>query len=198
MGGCLKCSSRCDLCKNFLAQVFKFKSFSIGRTYKINQNLSCSSKNVVYLASCIKCNLQYVGSTSTAFKVFSQSQIRYAHKKKKRVSLQFILIVSNMIFLTLVSLLQRKLPVRATQLTLIDCYLPEKPTGPRNFAHLVLTVLTKGANLDLKIASAIILNWRIATYRVIKFFAMNCGSIAVCAFLPVTFIFYVILLSGFD
>ena len=48
--------------------------------------------------------------------------------------------------------------VRATQLTLIDCYLPERPTGPRNFAHLVLTVLTKGANLDLKIASAIIHN----------------------------------------
>ena len=50
--------------------------------------------------------------------------------------------------------------VISTQLTLIDCYLPEKPTGPHNvnFAHLVLTVLIKGANLDLKIASAIILN----------------------------------------
>ena len=69
MEGCLKCSSRCDLCKNFLTQDSKFKSFSTGRTYKINQNLSCSSKNVVYLASCIKCKLQYVGSTSTAFKV---------------------------------------------------------------------------------------------------------------------------------
>ena len=69
MGGCLKCSSRCDLCKNFLTQVSKLKSFSAGLTYKINQNLSRCSKNVVYLASCIKCNLQYVGSTSTAFKV---------------------------------------------------------------------------------------------------------------------------------
>ena len=59
-GGCFKCSSRCDLCKNFLIQDSKFKSFSTGRTYKINQNLSCSSKNVVFLASCIKCNLQYV------------------------------------------------------------------------------------------------------------------------------------------
>ena len=57
MGGCLKCSSRCDLCKNFLTQDSKFKSFSTGRTYKVNQNLSCSSKNVVYLASCIKCVL---------------------------------------------------------------------------------------------------------------------------------------------
>ena len=68
-GGCFKCSSRCDLCKNFLIQDTKFKSFSTGRTLKINQDLSYSSKNVVYLASCNKCNLQYVGSTSTEFKV---------------------------------------------------------------------------------------------------------------------------------
>ena len=60
MGGCFKCSSRCDRCKNFLIQDSKFKSFSTGRTYKVNQSLSCSSRNVVYLASCIKCNLQYV------------------------------------------------------------------------------------------------------------------------------------------
>ena len=68
-GGCFKCSSGCDLCKKFLIQDSKFKSFSTGRTYNINQNLSCSSKNVVYLASCNKCSLQYVGSTSTEFKV---------------------------------------------------------------------------------------------------------------------------------
>ena len=61
--------SRYDLCKNFFIQDSKFKRFSTGRTYKINQNLFCSSKNVVYLASCNKCNFQYVGSTSTAFKV---------------------------------------------------------------------------------------------------------------------------------
>ena len=68
-GGCFKCSSRCDLCKNFLIQDTKFQSSSTGRSYKINQNLPCSSKNVVYLASCKKCNLQYVGYTSTEFKV---------------------------------------------------------------------------------------------------------------------------------
>ena len=45
MGRCFKCSSRCDLCKNFLIQDSKFKSFSTGRTYKINQNLSCSSSS---------------------------------------------------------------------------------------------------------------------------------------------------------
>ena len=68
-GGCFKCSSKCDLCKNFLIEDTSFKSFATGRTYKINQRLTCSSRYVVYLASCNKCKLQYVGSTSTEFKV---------------------------------------------------------------------------------------------------------------------------------
>ena len=46
------------------------------------------------------------------------------------------------------------------QLILINCYSQEKPIRPLNCAHLILTVSTKDANLDLKIASAIILNSR--------------------------------------
>jgi len=69
MGGCFKCGTHCDLCKNLLSQDSKFKSFSTGRAYRINQKLSCSSKNIVYLASCNKYKLQYVGSTTTEFKV---------------------------------------------------------------------------------------------------------------------------------
>ena len=84
-GGCFKCSSRCDLCKNFLIQDSKFKSFSTGRTYKICQNLSCSSRNVVYLASCKKCNLQYVGSTSTEFKVRFRNHKSSMRTNKKNV-----------------------------------------------------------------------------------------------------------------
>ena len=103
-GGCFKCSSRCDLCKNFLIQNSKFKRFFTGRTYKINQDLSCSSKNVDYLASCYKCNLQYVGSTSTEFKVHfrNHKSSMLTNKKKKRTSLQSISIVSNTRFLKLV------------------------------------------------------------------------------------------------
>ena len=47
----------------------KFQSSATGRHYPIRQKLSCSSKNVIYLARCCKCNLQYVGSTSTEFKI---------------------------------------------------------------------------------------------------------------------------------
>ena len=60
---------RCDLCKNFLLQTSKYVSSATGRQYPIRQKLTCSSKNVIYLATCNKCNLQYVGSTSTEFKI---------------------------------------------------------------------------------------------------------------------------------
>ena len=84
-GGCFICSSRCGLCKNFLIQDSNFKSLSTGRTYKINQNLSCSSKIVVYLDSCKKCNLQYVGSTSTEFKVRFRNHKSSMRRNKKKV-----------------------------------------------------------------------------------------------------------------
>ena len=67
--GCFKCNKRCDLCEYSLIQGSNFQSSATGRHYSIRQNLSCSSWNVIYLATCNKCNLQYVGSSSTKFKV---------------------------------------------------------------------------------------------------------------------------------
>ena len=69
-GGCLKCDkNRCDLYKNFLLEASKFQSSATGRHYPIRQKLLCYSKNVIYLATYCKCQLQYVGSTTTEFKV---------------------------------------------------------------------------------------------------------------------------------
>ena len=67
--GCHKCSNRCDLCTNYFTESPSFRSFATRKIYHIKQNLNCSSSNVIYLASCNKCKLQYVGSTSTQFKV---------------------------------------------------------------------------------------------------------------------------------
>ena len=55
--------------KNFYFKLPNSKSSATGRQYPIRQKLTCWSKNVIYLATCNKCNLQYVGSTSTEFKV---------------------------------------------------------------------------------------------------------------------------------
>ena len=67
--GCFKCKRKCDLCNNFLKETDCFRSFSTGRSYKIKQEINCGTTNIVYLISCKKCNVQYVGSTSTEFKV---------------------------------------------------------------------------------------------------------------------------------
>ena len=44
-------------------------STNTSRKYPFRQNVNCKSKNVIYLITCNKCNLQYVGSISNEFKV---------------------------------------------------------------------------------------------------------------------------------
>ena len=67
--GCFKCKGKCDLCQNFLVESNFFTSCKTYRSYPIRQYVTCKSKNVVYLVTCNKCDLQYVGSTSNEFKV---------------------------------------------------------------------------------------------------------------------------------
>ena len=68
--GCFKCDrNRCDLCQNFFVESKSFPSLRTGKKYTIHSRLSCDSKNVIYLASCRKCHLQYVGSTTTDFRI---------------------------------------------------------------------------------------------------------------------------------
>ena len=50
-GGCFKCNKKYDLCQKFLIHDTKFQSFATGCVYKINQQLSCTSRNVIYLAA---------------------------------------------------------------------------------------------------------------------------------------------------
>ena len=66
--GTWKCNSnRCQIC-NFLCLGRVFQSNKTGKEFTINYNLNCNSKNVVYLITCKKCGIQYVGSTTTAFR----------------------------------------------------------------------------------------------------------------------------------
>ncbi len=44
----------------------KFKSKSTGRQYNIKTQITCRSRNLVYLISCAKCGMQYVGETEQA------------------------------------------------------------------------------------------------------------------------------------
>ena len=55
------CNS-CDICKHYLVAEKKFTSNVTGKTYFIKGDLSCNSKNVIYLITCDKCKDEYIGS----------------------------------------------------------------------------------------------------------------------------------------
>ena len=54
----------------FLQQkISSFSSHARNNSYPINYHLDCNSRNVVYLISCKVCGVQYVGSTTTKFRL---------------------------------------------------------------------------------------------------------------------------------
>jgi len=57
---------RCGVC-SYLKESNSFTDRN-GKKFTIKSDLNCDSKNVVYLVSCKKCSIQYVGSASTAFR----------------------------------------------------------------------------------------------------------------------------------
>ena len=67
--GTVKCGDRrCQVCEH-LKTGDSFISKRTGKKYSINFDLNCNSTNVVYLLSCKLCGVQYVGSTTTRFRL---------------------------------------------------------------------------------------------------------------------------------
>ena len=64
-----KCSKKCKVVCPVLEERKDFKSFNIGKTYKIRQRVDCTSAWVIYLCTCKKCGEQYVGKSKTPFKI---------------------------------------------------------------------------------------------------------------------------------
>jgi len=145
-GGCSKCNKKCDLCKNYLIQASKFQSSATGRQYPIQQKLSCSSQNVIYLATCAQCNLQYVGSTSSEFKVRFRNHKSNMLKNKRTYELAIHFNNSeheiSQINFIIIELGLLKIPY-----ILNNYYSLGRPIGPRNYLPLILMVLTNGGNL---------------------------------------------------
>ena len=81
--GMVKCNKkRCQVC-NFIRQGDKFRSSVTGKTYYVNHVFDCDSEGVrpIYLITCKKCGLQYVGNTVTTFRLrfnnHKSSMMRY-------------------------------------------------------------------------------------------------------------------------
>ena len=90
--GCFKCKrNRCDLYQNFFVESKSFPSFRMGKKYTIHSRLSCDSKNIIYLAACRKCRLQYVGSTTTDYRIrfCNHKSAMLTNKKTCEVAVHF-------------------------------------------------------------------------------------------------------------
>ena len=81
--GTVLCDNRsCQDCK-YLEPGERFYSYRTGKSYTINYQLDCINSNVVYLLSCKVCHVQYVGSTTTKFRLrFDNHKARFrAHSR---------------------------------------------------------------------------------------------------------------------
>ena len=61
-------SKRCGVCP-FIQNTSKFSDPKASKEFNIMSKLNCNSENVVYLVQCKTCNIQYVGSASTKFRL---------------------------------------------------------------------------------------------------------------------------------
>ena len=85
----MKCTrkKRCDSCTNFVVAKSSFKCFATKSVYDVRRSTSCVSKNVSYIAFCLNCLKQVVGST-----VDWKSRLRNykSHIKKKVQSFSIV------------------------------------------------------------------------------------------------------------
>ncbi len=63
-----KCNTpKCQSCP-LIPQSHTFKSTITGKIYSCHDELDCSSKDIIYLITCKKCGLQYIGETEQTLK----------------------------------------------------------------------------------------------------------------------------------
>ena len=72
---------RCKCCDEIVT-TSSFTSYSTGRQYNIRANITCKSRNLVYLISCKKCGVQYVGETKNPLHIRMNRQRSEIRAKK--------------------------------------------------------------------------------------------------------------------
>ena len=59
-----------------------FSSTTTSRTYNIRSEMACKSSNLVYLITCKRCNLQYVGETKQPLHIRMNEHVQISRPKK--------------------------------------------------------------------------------------------------------------------
>ena len=64
--GMKKCNKQCKVC-SFIDVRKDFRSKQIGETFHLKREFNCNTTGDVYMTSCAKCGIQYVGQTKRKF-----------------------------------------------------------------------------------------------------------------------------------
>ena len=66
--GSYRCGKNCATCPYISDGLTNYTFFSTGETRSIKSNLTCETKNLIYMIQCNRCNLQYIGETKRRLK----------------------------------------------------------------------------------------------------------------------------------
>ena len=132
-----RCNS-CDICKHYLVAERKFISKVTGKTYFIKGDLSCNSKNVIYLITCDKYKDKYVGLAVDFKPRYSVHKSDIKTKKERCVTCRHFnekcLCSTSPFGYVKVQIMNRF--TRKTHQILKKCFGIEKGTGKVSFSQL--------------------------------------------------------------
>ena len=66
--GSFRCGKNCATCPYISDGFTNYTFFSTGETLPIKSNLTCETKNLIYMIQCNRCNLQYIEETKRRLK----------------------------------------------------------------------------------------------------------------------------------
>lgn len=81
----------CLTCKHHArSTVTRFSSSTFGSSHHVTGTLTCKTNNIVYLISCVRCNIQYVGETSRCLSErLTDHRSNIKNKKKTPIAIHF-------------------------------------------------------------------------------------------------------------
>ena len=86
--GMKRCKKSCKIC-SYITQTKETISTQTNEKFPITGDFSCQTAGVVYLITCLKCNLQYVGQSKRKFKDRIANHLYYIDQKREATGKHF-------------------------------------------------------------------------------------------------------------
>ncbi len=86
--GLKRCFKPCDSCPYVITSK-EFYSTQTNEKFQITGSFNCNTEGVIYLITCTKCNVQYVGQTGRRFVDRVKEHLYYIRKKKEATGTHF-------------------------------------------------------------------------------------------------------------